>query len=127
VAHIFVAALGASNCYAEARWSEGLVDWIGAHVNALIAATFKLPVNPRYEQQVAGASLDGAGRREQQIGEGVADSADPQLVARVLLIKERDDFGHFAAIFFRKVHPAEHRRHKAPPQRGPSIRKIASN
>ena len=23
--------------YAEARWSEGLVDWIGAHVNALTA------------------------------------------------------------------------------------------
>jgi transposase len=35
-AHIFVAALGASNyTYAEARWSEGLGDWISAHVNAL--------------------------------------------------------------------------------------------
>src|SRR4030081_657374 len=35
-AHIFVAALGASNyTYAEARWSEGLADWIAAHVNAL--------------------------------------------------------------------------------------------
>jgi transposase len=33
-AHIFVAALGASNyTYAEARWSEGLADWIGVHVN----------------------------------------------------------------------------------------------
>ena len=38
VAHIFIAALGASNyTYAEARWSEGLLDWIGAHVNALTA------------------------------------------------------------------------------------------
>ena len=37
-AHIFVAVLGASNyTYAEARWSEGLPDWIGAHVNALAA------------------------------------------------------------------------------------------
>jgi transposase len=37
-AHIFVAALGASKfTYAEARWSEGLADWIGAHVNALAA------------------------------------------------------------------------------------------
>ena len=37
-AHIFVAALGASNyTYAEARWSETLPDWIGAHVNALAA------------------------------------------------------------------------------------------
>jgi transposase len=36
--HIFVAALGASNyTYAEARWSEMLPDWIGAHVNALAA------------------------------------------------------------------------------------------
>jgi len=30
-AHVFVAVLGASNyTYAEARWSEGLADWIGA-------------------------------------------------------------------------------------------------
>ncbi|HZD29183.1 MAG TPA: IS21 family transposase [Xanthobacteraceae bacterium] len=37
-AHIFVAVLGASNyTYAEARWSEGLSDWIGVHVNALNA------------------------------------------------------------------------------------------
>ena len=35
-AQIFVAVLGASNyTYAEARWTEGLADWIGAHVNAL--------------------------------------------------------------------------------------------
>jgi transposase len=35
-AHVFVAVLGASNyTYAEARWSEGLANWIGAHVNAL--------------------------------------------------------------------------------------------
>jgi len=35
-AHIFVAVLSVSNyTYAEARWSEGLADWIGAHVNAL--------------------------------------------------------------------------------------------
>jgi transposase len=34
----FVAVLGASNyTYAEARWSEALPDWIGAHVNALAA------------------------------------------------------------------------------------------
>ena len=37
-ARIFVAALGASNfTYAEARWSETLADWIGAHVNMLAA------------------------------------------------------------------------------------------
>ena len=37
-AHIFVAALGASNyTYAEGRCTEMLPDWIGAHVNALAA------------------------------------------------------------------------------------------
>ena len=35
-AHLFIAALGASSyTYAEARWTETLADWIGAHVNAL--------------------------------------------------------------------------------------------
>jgi hypothetical protein len=35
-AHLFVAVLGASSyTYAEARWSETLPDWIGAHVNTL--------------------------------------------------------------------------------------------
>lgn len=35
-AQIFVAALGASNyTYVEARWTQGLADWIGCHVNAL--------------------------------------------------------------------------------------------
>jgi transposase len=34
-AHLFVGVLGASSyTYAEARWSEKLPDWIGAHVNA---------------------------------------------------------------------------------------------
>jgi transposase len=36
---VFVAVLGASNyTYAEARWSEGLADWIGVHVNALASS-----------------------------------------------------------------------------------------
>ena len=34
-AQIFVAVLGASNyTYAEATWTQGLADWIGAHVRA---------------------------------------------------------------------------------------------
>jgi transposase len=37
-AQIFVAALGASNLtYAEARWTQGLPDWLGCHVNAFAA------------------------------------------------------------------------------------------
>ena len=37
-ARIFVAALGASNyTYAEARWTETLPDWTGAHVNMFAA------------------------------------------------------------------------------------------
>lgn len=35
-AHLFIAVLGASSyTYAEARWSETLPDWVGAHENAL--------------------------------------------------------------------------------------------
>ena len=35
-AQIFVAVLGASNyTFAEAKWTQGLPDWIGAHVRAL--------------------------------------------------------------------------------------------
>ena len=59
-AHIFAAVLGASNyTYAQARWSEGLADWIGAHVNAFSviggcrwSATTSRPASPaacRYE------------------------------------------------------------------------------
>src|ERR1700758_1496273 len=37
-ASIFVAVLGASNfTYAEATWTQGLADWIGAHTRALAA------------------------------------------------------------------------------------------
>ena len=37
-AWIFVAVLGASNfTYAEATWTQGLADWIGAHTRALEA------------------------------------------------------------------------------------------
>jgi len=38
-AQIFVATLGASNyTYIEARWTQGLADWIGCHVNALTSS-----------------------------------------------------------------------------------------
>ena len=34
-AQVFVAVLGASSLtYAEVRWSQGLADWVGCHVNA---------------------------------------------------------------------------------------------
>ena len=37
-AQIFVAVLGASNfTYAEASWTQGLADWIGAHTRAFAA------------------------------------------------------------------------------------------
>jgi transposase len=37
-AQIFVAVLGASNfTYAEASWTQGLGDWIGAHTRAFAA------------------------------------------------------------------------------------------
>ncbi len=37
-AQVFVAVLGASNyTYAEATWTQGLPDWIGAHVRASLS------------------------------------------------------------------------------------------
>ena len=37
-AQIFVAVMGASNfSYAEATWTQGLADWIGAHTRAFVA------------------------------------------------------------------------------------------
>jgi transposase len=36
LAQVFVAVLGASNrTFAQARWTQGLPDWIGAHIDAL--------------------------------------------------------------------------------------------
>ena len=51
-AHIFVAVMGASSLtYAEASWTEGLADWIGAHTRtfAFIGGAPKLvvPDNPK--------------------------------------------------------------------------------
>src|SRR3954447_25685820 len=70
-AQIFVAVLGASNfTYAEASWTQGLADWIGAHTRALeaIGGVPKLlvPDNPKvavikaclYEPQVNWTYLD---------------------------------------------------------------------
>ena len=59
LAHIFVAALGASNfTSAEARWSEGLADWISAHVNVLTAI----------ERRAEGGGLrQSEGRRHQAL------------------------------------------------------------
>jgi len=42
--HIFIAALGASNyTYAEARWTETLPDWIGAHLRWVVDPNVEKP------------------------------------------------------------------------------------
>ena len=51
-AHIFVAVMGASSLtYAEATWTEGLADWIGAHTRAFSfmcgAPQLVVPDNPK--------------------------------------------------------------------------------
>jgi transposase len=51
-AHLFVAVMGASSLtYAEATWSEGLADWIGAHTRAFSfvggAPKLVVPDNPK--------------------------------------------------------------------------------
>jgi transposase len=61
--------LGASNytyaeyTYAEARWTEGLADWIGPHVNAL-AAIAGTPIVE--EASVAQSRQHGARLRQPQ-------------------------------------------------------------
>ena len=51
-AHIFVAVIGASSLtYAEATWTEGLSDWLGAHTRAFAfiggAPKLLIPDNPK--------------------------------------------------------------------------------
>ena len=66
-ARIFVAALGASNyTYAEARWSETLPDWIGAHVNALAAIGVMSATCPAAWAEGVG-SRQSRGRRHQAV------------------------------------------------------------
>src|SRR5580765_4493848 len=59
-AQIFVAVMGASNfTYAEASWTQALVDWIGAHTRAFeaIGGVPKLPRRPRDKAKVEAAVL----------------------------------------------------------------------
>lgn len=64
-AHVFVAVLGASNyTFAEARWSEGLADWIGAHVDAFgfFGSVPDLVVEQGAEGEVLMGAIDTIGR-----------------------------------------------------------------
>ncbi len=74
-AHLFVAVLGASSyTYAEARWSETLPDWIGAHVNALdffggvpkAAVPDNLSAGIRAPRSVAGSLITRFDRRRER-------------------------------------------------------------
>ena len=89
---VFVAVLGASNyTYAEARWSEGLADWIGAHVDALAflggvpklivcdnlkagvtaASRYEPGINRTYQDMAAHyGTVDPAGARAQAARQG---------------------------------------------------------
>jgi transposase len=72
-AQIFVAALGASNLtYAEARWTQGLADWIGCHVNAF---TFLGGVTRQVVCDNLKAGVTAACRYEPGINRSYADMA----------------------------------------------------
>src|ERR1700761_5348127 len=72
-AQIFVAALGASNLtYAEARWTQGLADWIGCHVNAF---TFLGGVTRQGVCDNLKAGVTAACRYEPGINRSYADMA----------------------------------------------------
>jgi transposase len=72
-AQIFVAALGASNLtYAEARWTQGVADWIGCHVNAF---TFLGGVTRQVVCDNLKAGVTAACRYEPVINRSYADMA----------------------------------------------------
>jgi transposase len=72
LAHLFVAVLGASNyTFAEARWSEGLPDWIGLQVNAF-AAIGGVPKAIVCDNLTAGHLSLRAGRQSHLPGAGRA-------------------------------------------------------
>ena len=78
-AQLFVAVLGASNyTYAEATWSQGLADWIGAHVRALeyfgAAPEIVVPDNLK-------AGVHRAHRYEPQLNRSYRDWAEHYRVA----------------------------------------------
>ena len=95
-ARIFVAALGASNfTYAEARWTETLPDWVGAHVNALAGSvapcpSVACPVNamgsPTFQvSEPLGVSITGWGRESStRMSSDVVPLARPVSVTRSL-------------------------------------------
>ena len=89
-ARIFVAALGASNyTYAEARWTETLPDWIGAHVNAF-AAIGGVPLALAPDNLKAGITKPS--RYEPGINRTYQDLADHYgcVVLPTRIIKPRD-------------------------------------
>lgn len=89
-ARVFVAALGASNfTYAEARWTETLPDWIGAHVNAF-AAIGGVPVALVPDNLKAGITKPS--RYEPGINRTYQDLADHYgcVVLPTRIVKPRD-------------------------------------
>jgi hypothetical protein len=86
------------------------------------------PVHPRHEEEVAGAGLDRAGAGEEQVGDGVSDGADAQLVDRRLGAEQVDEVEGAAAVGFGAVEPAERGRHADSLDRGiaaPASRRAA--
>jgi len=64
-------------------------------------------VDPGDEQEVAGACLNGARPREHEVGKGVADDADAELVHGLVLAKEVDDVEHPPPLVLGVVQPGD--------------------
>ena len=107
-AQVFVAVLGASSLtYAEARWSQGLADWIGCHVHAFAffggvprllvcdnlkagvtaACRYEPGINRTYQEMAAhyGARGAGAGAQaaRQSQGRGGVQVVERWILARL--------------------------------------------
>lgn len=127
-AQVFVAVLGASSLtYAEVRWSQGLADWVGCHVNAFAffggaarqlvcdnlkagvtaACRYEPGINRTYQEM---AAYYGAAVVPTRVPRRPAAREPPAVLAQAVL-----DGG------VRRLHPAlrgEHGHHRPPRPRG---------
>ncbi len=71
------------------------------------AAVFQVQINPRNKEEIAGAGLNGAGAREEQVGQRVAYRTNTQFIAGVTLAKEFHHIEHCATFAFGVIQPGE--------------------
>ena len=96
-----------------------------SHLCRVSSVRFQLAVDPRHEKEILRPGLDGAGPREKEIREAVADRAEAELVASVLLPEGVDGIHHPTPLALREAHPGYEGFHPAswasPPSFTPGV------